>query len=114
MAALDRGSVVLVRLDPISGHEQAGTRPCVVVSPPEVNDAMRFPLIAVVPLTRTPGRGILYPWIPREAGGLTADSYALADQVRSIDKARVVRIFGRVADEQMAAVDDGLRAFLGL
>ena len=114
MAALDRGSVVLVKLDPVAGHEQAGTRPCVVVSPPEVNDAMRFPLIAVVPLTRTPGGGILYPRIPRKGAGLTADSYALTDQVRSIDKVRVARVFGRVADEQMAAVDDGLRAFLGL
>ena len=48
---LDRGTVVLVELDPTVGHEQRGVRPCVAVSDPTVNADQRFPLIAVVPIT---------------------------------------------------------------
>ena len=58
---LDRGTVVLVELDPTVGHEQRGVRPCIAVSDPSVNADQRFPLIAVVPVTGTAGVGALYP-----------------------------------------------------
>ena len=48
---IDRGTVVLVELDPTVGHEQRGVRPCIAVSDPSVNADQRFPLIAVVPVT---------------------------------------------------------------
>ena len=54
---LDRGTVVLVELDPTVGHEQRGVRPCIAVSDPSVNADQRFPLIAVVPVTGTAGVG---------------------------------------------------------
>ena len=57
---LDRGTVVLVELDPTVGHEQRGVRPCVAVSDPAVNADQRFPLIAVVPVTGTAGAGAVY------------------------------------------------------
>lgn len=111
---LDRGTVVLVVLDPTVGHEQRGQRPCIAVSDPAVNADQRFPLIAVVPVTGTPGEGALYPQLSRGASGLTKASYALIDQLRSIDKRRIRRVFGRVADDELAAVDQGLELFLGL
>ena len=40
---LDRGSVILLDLDPTVGHEQRGVRPCIVVSDPEVVADQRFP-----------------------------------------------------------------------
>ncbi|APD47292.1 MULTISPECIES: type II toxin-antitoxin system PemK/MazF family toxin [Synechococcaceae] len=58
---LPRGSLVLVDLEPTLGHEQRGTRPCLVVSDPAVNSSQRFPLLAVVPITGTPAPGALYP-----------------------------------------------------
>ena len=58
---LARGTLVLVDLEPTLGHEQQGTRPCVVVSDAAVNRNQRFPLIAVVPVTGTPAQGALYP-----------------------------------------------------
>lgn len=57
---IDRGTVVLVELDQTVGREQRGVRPCVAVSDPAVNADQRFPLIAVVPVTATPGEGALY------------------------------------------------------
>jgi hypothetical protein len=59
--SLARGTLVIVDLEPTLGHEQRGTRPCLVVSDPAVNDSQRFPLLAVVPITGTPAPGALYP-----------------------------------------------------
>jgi mRNA interferase MazF len=110
----DRGTVALVELDPTVGHEQRGTRPCVVVSDPAVNADRRFPLIAVVPLTGTPGEGALYPELSPGKSGLTKTSYALVDHLRSVDKRRIRRVFGRIAKDELAALDQGLELFLGL
>jgi mRNA interferase MazF len=111
---VDRGSVVLVELDPTIGHEQRGTRPCVTVSDPAVNADQRFPLIAVVPVTGTPGEGALYPELSPGKSGLTKTSYALVDHLRSVDKRRIRRVFGRIAKDELLALDQGLELFLGL
>jgi len=105
---------VLVDLEPTLGHEQRGTRPCLVVSDPAVNASQRFPLIAVVPITGTSAPGALYPPLAPGANGLTKRSYALVDQLRSIDKRRIRRGYGQVSDAELAAVDEGLRLYLGL
>ncbi|HKQ70891.1 MAG TPA: type II toxin-antitoxin system PemK/MazF family toxin, partial [Polyangiaceae bacterium] len=96
------------------GHEQRGVRPCIAVSDPAVNADQRFPLIAVVPVTATPGEGALYPELSPGKSGLTKTSYALIDHLRSVDKRRVRRVFGRVAKDELVAIDQGLQLFLGL
>ncbi len=111
---IERGTIVLVELDPTVGHEQRGVRPCVAVSDPVVNADQRFPLIAVVPITGTPGEGALYPALSPGKSGLTKTSFALIDQLRSIDKRRIRRVFGRVTRDELTAVDQGLALFLGL
>jgi mRNA interferase MazF len=111
---VDRGTVVLVELDPTVGHEQRGVRPCIAVSDPAVNADQRFPRIAVVPVTGTPGEGSLYPELSPGNSGLTKTSFALIDHLRSIDKRRVRRVFGRVTKIEMETIDQGLELFLGL
>ena len=113
---LPRGTVVIVEPDPTSiGHEQAGRRPCVVVSDSTVTSALRFPLLAVVPLTTTPLRQPFYPIVPPHPGsGLRVVSTALPDNVRSIDPARVVRVGGTIAEADLLAIDAALSRFLGL
>jgi len=111
---LERGTLVLVGLDPTAGHEQRGTRPCVIVSDPDVTANQRFQLVAVVPVSGTAGEGALYPALTPGRNGLRKRSFALVDQIRSIDKRRVDRIFGRVPREELEAIDMGLSLFLGL
>jgi mRNA-degrading endonuclease toxin of MazEF toxin-antitoxin module len=84
------------------------------VSDPAVNADQRFPLIAVVPVTGTPGDGALYPELAPGKSGLLKTSYALIDHLRSIDKRRIRRVFGQVTKSELAAVDQGLELFLGL
>jgi len=111
---IERGSVVLVDLDSTRGHEQRGLRACVVVSDSEVVGSQRYPLVGVVPLTTRAGEGALYAQVGEGASGLRQGSWALADQVRSVDKRRVVRLVGRVADGELAAIERGLALFLGM
>ena len=85
-----------------------------VVSDPEVNDHQRFPLVGVVPITRTPGEGALYPVLGPGTSGLLDTSCALADHVRSIDKRRISRVYGTLTRAEMDAVDEGLALFFGL
>ena len=111
---VDRGTVVLVELDPTVDHEQRGVRPCIAVSDQTVNADQRFPLIAVVPITATPGEGALYPPLAPGPSGLTKTSYALIDHLRSIDKRRIRRVFGQLAAAELITIDHGLELFLGL
>jgi mRNA-degrading endonuclease toxin of MazEF toxin-antitoxin module len=67
-----------------------------------------------VPVTGTPGEGALYPELSPGKSGLTKTSYALVDHLRSIDKRRIRRVFGRIAAGELTALDQGLELFLGL
>lgn len=86
-----RGDVVLVELDPTRGSEIQKTRPCVVVSPDELNGHLRTLIVA--PLT-TGGRP--YPFrVPCRFGAKSG--HVVLDQLRTIDRERVVRRLGRLA-----------------
>lgn len=67
-----------------------------------------------MPVTGTPGEGLLYPPLAPGASGLAKKSFALIDHLRSIDNRRVRRVFGELAEAEMAAIDEGLAVFLGL
>jgi mRNA interferase MazF len=104
-----------VGLDPTLGHEQRGVRPCLVVGSGEMAKHQRFPLLLVAPLTSTPLSGPLYPLLsPSASSGLRERSCVLLDQLRSVDKRRVVRLLGRASAAELVAVDQALRALLGL
>jgi mRNA interferase MazF len=111
---LIRGTVVLAALDPVVGHEQRGVRPCVVVSDPLISAEQRFLLLGVVPISGNAGKGALYPELAKGKSGLSKTSYALVDQLRSIDKRRILKIFGEIRASELLAVDQGLALFLGL
>ena len=85
-----------------------------VVSDPAVISDQRFPLVCVVPVTGTPGEGLLYPSLTPGQSGLVKKSYALIDQLRSVDKRRIRRVFGEITREEITMIDEGLAVFLGL
>jgi len=111
---MKRGTVILVSLGPTVGHKQRGARPCIVVTDPAVTEDQRFSMLAVVPLTGTAGEGALYPGLRPGDSGLVKPSWALIDQLRTTDKRRVIRVFGVISSNELAAIDDGLQLFLGL
>jgi mRNA interferase MazF len=110
---LGRGAVVVVELDPTIGHEQRGVKPCIVVSDPDVIGDQRFRWFAWCLLRALQGEGLLYPPLTPGNSGLAKKSYALIDHLRSVDKRRVRSVFGELAHEEIAAIDEGLAVFLG-
>ena len=100
---MTRGDVHLVRLDPAVGSEIEKTRPCVVVSPDELNAHLRTAVVA--PMT-TGGKA--YPWrIPcrfqRRSG------YVALDQLRTVDQERLVTRLGSVSATTLSDVLGGLQ-----
>ena len=88
--AVVRFEVYLVPLDPTVGSEIRKTRPCVVVSPDDMNARMRTVLVA--PLT---SGGKPYPFrVASRFDGV--DGLVLLDQIRSVDQRRLIRKLGSV------------------
>jgi mRNA interferase MazF len=104
----DRGDLVWLSFDPGAGHEQAGHRPAVVLSPRSYNT--RSGLAVVVPVTTRPkGRPFEVP-LP---DGLRVRGVVLTDQVRSVDwSARAVQLAGRLPVETEALVRGTARRLL--
>ena len=101
--AISRGQVYLVRLDPTLGREIKKTRPCVVVSPDELNEHLRTVIVA--PMT-TGGRA--YPWRPRcRFQGRTG--FVALDQLRTVDVERLVKSLGQLEGPTVVAVLGGLQ-----
>ena len=98
-----RGDVHLVRLDPTLGSEIQKTRPCVIVSPDELNAHLRTVIVA--PLT-TGGRA--YPWRIR-CRFQQRSGYVVLDQLRTVDREILVKRLGTLPDQTMAQVLDGLQ-----
>jgi mRNA interferase MazF len=90
LPAVARGEVWLVALDPTVGSEIRKTRPCVVVSPPEIHTYLRTLIGA--PMT-TRGRPAPYR-IPVNFAGRSG--LILLDQMRALDKRRLVRRIGTI------------------
>ena len=93
-----RGEVFLVNLDPTRGDEIQKMRPCVVVSPDELNSYLRTFIVA--PLT---SGGHKYPFrIPCRFGGRTG--YIVLDQIRTVDRERLVRRLGSLPSPTLERV----------
>jgi mRNA interferase MazF len=113
-----RGEIVAVSLDPVRGAEASKTRPAVIVSNDAANaTAARLGrgVITVVPVTSNVAR--VYPFqvrLPAGQTGLSRDSKAQAEQVRSVAIERIGKRVGRLPARVMAELDDALRVHLGL
>lgn len=89
-AMVKRGEIWLVNLDPTVGSEIQKTRPCVVISPPEMHDHLRTAIVA--PMT-TGSRAAPFRIAVRHGG---KSGLILLDQIRAVDKARLVKRSGAV------------------
>lgn len=106
---MKRGEVWWVDLDPTRGSELRKRRPALILSVDALNRARRT--VVVVPLSSSPEpRPPLVVPVP-SAG---PESVAICDQLRAVDKRRLVRVFGRVENAELRAVEDGVRVVLGL
>ena len=101
---VSRGDIWLVALDPTLGSEIQKSRPCVVVSPAETHDALRTVIVA--PMT-TKSRGAPFRVPVTHAG---KRGLVLLDQLRAIDKIRMVQRLGAVSAKTLEQMLATLRA----
>lgn len=105
------GQVWTVDFDPIHGHEQGGVRPALIISNDLFNSTPHTFCI-VVPFTRT-FRGIpSHVQVDPPAGGLTARSYLLCEQAKSISVTRLRRVMGRVDPDLARRVQEMVGRFI--
>ena len=98
--------VYLINLDPTIGHEIQKTRPCLVLSPDEINDNIRTVIIA--PMTT---KSHVYPTrIPVRFD--KKSGWIVLDQIRTVDKARLVKKLGRISSREIASVKDIIKQML--
>jgi mRNA interferase MazF len=100
---IKRFDVFLVSLDPTVGSEIRKTRPCLVISPNELNRAIRTAMVAPMTTQRRP-----YPSrVPCRFQGKLGQ--VVLDQIRTVDKARLIKKLGRIDRKTAAKVLDVLQ-----
>ena len=108
MVSVRRGDVVLVNLDPTVGAEIRKTRPAIILSNDSINQLSQ--LVVVVPLTKntaylSPSHAV----IPKGIARLTFTSKAVTEQVKAVDKRRLVKRLGSLTPESLAQVERALK-----
>jgi mRNA interferase MazF len=92
---LEQYDIVLVNLDPTLGSEIKKTRPCVIISPNEINDNLRT--ITIAPMTTKSRK---YPTRVKVKHNKQI-GWVVVDQIRTIDKTRVIKNLGSLSDNEI-------------
>ena len=108
-----RGEIWMLNLDPTRGHEQAGTRPALILSV-DVFNAGPADLAIVLPITSRSKGVRSHVTIQPPEGGLSVVSYIKCEDIRSVSRVRLLKRLGNVAPKTMADVEDKLRILLQL
>lgn len=103
MAIINQYEIVLVNLDPTVGSEIKKTRPCVVLSPNEMNKYLRTLVIA--PITNA---SKAYP-TRVEIKGKSTKGWVLIDQIRTIDRMRVTKSFGMLDGKEIIEIKNVIK-----
>lgn len=111
---IKRGDVFIANLDPVVGREIAKSRPVVVISS-EMNNKYSG-TVTVLPVTSKKTEKI-YPFemfLPKGSGNLPKDSKVKADQIRTLDKRRLVSLLGRLHPDEMRVIEKAVKIHLAL
>lgn len=100
---LKQYSIVSVNLDPTIGSEIKKTRPCVIISPDELNKYLNT--IVVVPMTTNPNK---YPTRVSVKSNGKKGMMAI-DQIRTIDKSRIIKIFEKLTSAEIRKLKEVIR-----
>lgn len=111
---IKRGQIWLVNLDPTIGHEINKSRPAVIIQ----NDIGNkySPITIIAPITSQKIKTI-YPidaLIPKQDSGLNVDSKAILNQIRAIDKKRLIKKIGNVNELALEQINEAIKISLGL
>lgn len=106
---LKRGNVFWVNLDPTVGSEIRKKRPCVIIGATPINEARRT--VVVIPLSSS---GKPKPPVAIEVQCLGRKAIAVIDQIRAIDKTRLIEQAGNISKDDLKKIDEALKVIIGL
>lgn len=114
MVTITRGDVVLCDLNPVVGTEQSGIRPVMVIQINRANSAS--PHTIIMPFTTRIRRSLLpsHVFVAAGSGGLRQDSVLLCEQIRVIDKRRIIQVLGHLDDGTLETINQAVRTILGI
>jgi mRNA interferase MazF len=108
VVAIRRGDVVLVNLDPTVGVERKKTRPAIVVSNDSINHFSQ--LLVIVPVTKnTAYISPSHVFIPKGTARLSFVSKVVTEQIKAVDKHRIVRRLGSLSSALLAQVERAIK-----
>ena len=113
MSQILKGEIYLADLNPTVGSEISKIRPVLIVSN-DINNQYAA-TVTIVPITSTTEK--IYPFeifLPKGEGNLTNDSKAKANQIRTIDKLRLKKQFGRINEETLREIEKAILIHLGI
>ena len=108
-----RGEIWLVSLEPVAGHEIGKTRPALVISNNRNNEFSST--ITLIPITSSIEK--VYPFevlILKTEYGLSTDSKIKCNQIRTVDKLRLLKPAGGLSSDKLAEVEKALLVHLGI
>jgi mRNA interferase MazF len=114
VVAIKRGDIILCDFNPVIGTEQSGIRPAVIIQIDRANSASPHTIVA--PLISRIRKSILasHVFVPIGIANLTQDSVILCEQIRVIDKSRIIRVIGHLDKEYIMQLNMALCTILGL
>ena len=96
----EKWGVWLANLDPVIGSEQGKTRPVIIISENQINEVLS--VVNILPVTSRKKNRSIYPneaLLPEKHSGLKKESIVLCYQIRTLDKKRLVKLYGKVKNE---------------
>ena len=112
--SIRRGYIYLAALDPVVGSEIAKTRPVVVISNDKNNEFAGT--VTVLPITSKSLKK-RYPfevYLPKGTANLPKNSKVKADQIRTLDKSRIVKFIGMLDSGDITRIETAVRIYLDL
>ena len=111
MARILRGEILWADLSPVKGHEQAGLRPVLILSPEIFNE--RSGTVIAMALTSQPQRAGFPLSMEIASVSLPKPTWVKISQIRTLSVERLGKRMGRVSDDEMSQIVEGLYEIIG-
>lgn len=113
-SGIRRGDIVLVNFEPVMGSEQGGIRPAVIIQNDVFNTYSPITIIAAMTSKITSKKYLTSVFVSKQDSKLEKDSTILLNQIRAIDKSRIMKKMSSLDSFTMSKVNKALKISLGL
>jgi|SRR3989344_648335 len=114
MVKISRGEIFLVNLEPVKGSEQGGVRPVLIIQNDISNEYSPLTICAAITSKVKSTKFITNLFVTKNQTGLDKDSIVLLNQIKTIDKSRIIKRIGSISKELMKEIDRALKISLDL